>query len=134
MKVILIPIYYLSWHYSRAFKHVLDIYKNVMFFSLNFFSIKTLFSTIFRPFKSPIEVKKSKNKDDANSEIAIVTFLMVCLGLFVRTATIITGILFAILVFFFWAIVFVFWAVLPIVLMFLLFAGLISYLKYGHIF
>lgn len=133
MKVFLIPIYYLSWHYTRAFRHILDIHKNVIFFSLNFFSIKTLFKTIFRPLKKNVEVKK-KNADDPGSEIALVTVLMVAVGIIVRVTTIVFGMLSAIAVFFFWALVFIVWTLLPLILAFLFFAGLISFMKYGNVF
>ncbi len=130
----MIPVYYLSWHYTRAFRHILDIYKNVIFFSLNFFSIKILFRTIFRPLKKNIEVKKENNEDDPNSEIGIVTFLMTLLGSVLRLVTIVVGILSAIFVFVFWALVFIFWALLPLILTFIFVAGLISFLIYGDIF
>ena len=133
MKVFLIPVYYLSWHYTRAFKHILDIHKNVIFFSLNFFSIKTLFKTIFRPLKKNVEVKK-KNVDDPGSEIALVTVLMVIVGVVVRMSTIVLGLLSAVAVFFFWALVFIVWTLLPLILAFLFFAGLISFMKYGNVF
>ena len=133
MKVFLIPIYYLSWHYTRAFRHILDIHKNVIFISLNFFSIKTLFKTIFRPLKKNVEVKK-KNADDPGSEIALVTVLMVAVGIIVRVTTIVLGMLSAIAVFFFWALVFIVWTLLPLILAFLFFAGLISFMKYGNVF
>lgn len=134
MKVFLIPVYYLSWHYTRAFKHILDIYKNVIFFSLNFFSIKTLFRTIFRPLKKNVQVKKTKNDEDPGSEIALVTVLMVIVGVVLRLLTIIAGLFSAILVFIFWAFVFIFWTLLPLILAFLFFAGLISFIKYGNVF
>lgn len=129
----MIPVYYLSWHYTRAFKHILDIHKNVIFFSLNFFSIKTLFKTIFRPLKKNVEVKK-KNVDDPGSEIALVTVLMVIVGVVVRMSTIVLGLLSAVAVFFFWALVFIVWTLLPLILAFLFFAGLISFMKYGNVF
>lgn len=134
MKVFLIPIYYLSWHYTRAFKHILDVYKNVIFFSFNFFSIKTLFITIFRPLKKKVEVKKEKRDDDPGSEIFVVTLLMTILGIFIRLFTITAGMFSATVVFLFWAIVFIIWVLLPLVLAFLFFAGLISFMKYGNFF
>lgn len=134
MKVFLIPVYYLSWHYTRAFKHILDIHKNVIFFSMNFFSIKTLFRTIFRPLKKNVEVKKIKNADDPNSEVALVTVLMVIVGVIVRILTIVLGLFSAIVVFFFWSLVFIVWTLLPLILAFLFFAGLISFMKYGNVF
>ncbi len=133
MKVFLIPIYYLSWHYTVAYKHILDVYKNVIFFSVNFFSIKSLFKTIFRPFKKTVEVKNVEKQDDPESEIFLVTVLMIILGVTLRLATITIGMLTAIAVFIFWAFVFVFWTILPLVLLFLFFAGLISFLRYGNI-
>jgi hypothetical protein len=125
MKALLIPAYYLSWHYTTAFAHILRIYRNVVFFSVNFFSIKLLLRTLFRPLRrSPIA---STRPEDA--EHAVVTFIMSFMGFMIRTVTVICGLCSLIITLAFWLAVFCLWVVLPFVSLGLFSVGLISFLK-----
>lgn len=125
MKAFLIPAYYLSWHYTTAFAHILAVYRNIVFFSYNFFSIKLLFKTIFQPFRSRSEA----GSDEKDREMMLVTIVVGLVGFLVRIATILCGLLSFILTFVFWTAVFIFWIVLPFLSLGLFAAGLISFFQ-----
>ena len=125
MKALLIPAYYLAWHYTTALGHILTLYRNVVFFSFNFFSIPELLRTIFRPFRTR-EFVSHKSEDQ---EHIIVTVVMGVVGFLVRTVTIICGFCSFLLTFVFWLSVFLLWLSLPIVSVLIFTAGLIRFLQ-----
>ncbi len=125
MKALLIPAYYLAWHYTSAIAHLLAIYRNVVFFSFNFFSIKILFRTLFMPFSRKNKV--AKNEEDR--EHLVVTIMMSLLGFIIRTATVICGACAMLLVFLFWTLMLCIWMVLPFVAIILFIFGMISFFQ-----
>lgn len=51
MKVIAILLGYLKWHYSRAIFSLVKIWRNFLFFLLEFFSLKLLIKNLLDPWK-----------------------------------------------------------------------------------
>ena len=51
MKYLLIFPYYLSWHYGRGTLETITVFKNFLLFVPRFFSIGTMFKTLFSPFQ-----------------------------------------------------------------------------------
>lgn len=125
MKALLIPAYYLAWHYTSAIAHLLAIYRNVVFFSFNFFSVKILLRTIFRPFRRTRYI----TTDPANQEHIIVTIMMSFIGLCVRAVTIVCGSLAVILACVFWTVVMFVWLALPFVSVVLFIFGMLSFFQ-----
>lgn len=125
MKALLIPAYYLAWHYTSAVAHLLAIYRNVIFFSFNFFSVKILLRTLFRPFRRKHVVETNPE----NRETILVTIIMSIIGFLVRTVTVICGLCAALLIFLFWAVVLCVWLVLPFVAIVLFIFGILSFFQ-----
>ncbi len=125
MKALLIPAYYLAWHYTSAIAHILAIYRNSVFFSFNFFSVTTLLRTIFRPFRRTRYV----SSNPADQEHVIVSIMMSIVGFFVRTVTIICGVLAGALVCVFWTAVICIWLALPFISVVLFIFGMLSFFQ-----
>lgn len=125
MKALLIPAYYLSWHYTSAIVHILAIFRNVVFFSFNFFSVKILLRNIFRPFRRTRYI----SKDPADQEHVIVSIMMSFIGFCVRTVTIVCGLLAVLLACVFWTVVICVWIVLPFLSVVLFIFGMLSFFQ-----
>ncbi len=125
MKALLIPAYYLAWHYTSAIAHILAIFRNVVFFSFNFFSVTTLLRTMFRPFRRTRYV----STNPANQEHIIVTIVMSFIGLCVRTVTVVCGIFATVLACIFWTAVICVWLALPFISVVLFIFGMLSFFQ-----
>lgn len=51
MKIILIILGYLKWHYGKAIRSLTNIWSNLFTFIFNFFSLNLLFRNFFDPWK-----------------------------------------------------------------------------------
>ena len=51
MKIISIALGYLRWHYSRALKSIIGIWRNFLYFVTQFFSFSLLIKNFFAPWK-----------------------------------------------------------------------------------
>lgn len=127
MKVFYIFPYYLSWHYTRAISHFLETFRNLLYFTFNFYSLRVLFNTLFHPFSALPKPAKINSNSEVEKEIWIVTFIMRLLGLIVRVVTIVVG-LFAIFVtVIFWSIALAVWLGLPFIMIFFALSALIGF-------
>ena len=83
--------YYFSWHYSQGTISYFKIWKNLVWFLWNFFSIKILLKTFFAPFEK-LKENYTGGLDIENwlSSILITT-LMRLVGMFARSVIIILG-------------------------------------------
>lgn len=112
---------YLLWHYGAAWADLWRVYSNIGWFLLNLFSVRILAATLLSPWRRLSE-KKSKDTAGLLGQIIINT-LTRFFGLFVRFGTILIG-LASLLI---WTLLsfalFVLWIALPLVSLFLIFAG-----------
>jgi hypothetical protein len=65
MPVLALPFRYFLWHYTRAFRDIIGIWANAMWFVGNLFSVKTLVLTVFQPLKLMQEEKGNFLTDPA---------------------------------------------------------------------
>jgi hypothetical protein len=121
--------YYFSWHYSQGTISYFKIWKNLVWFLWNFFSIKILLKTFFAPFEK-LKENYTGGLDIENwlSSILITT-LMRLVGMFARSVIIILGLVtisaFSIIGFFG---IFV-WLTLPRIILGIFFTSIIALTK-----
>ena len=115
----LIP-YYLGWHYSTAIAELISIWKNYLWFSLNYFSVRILFFSLLKPFRN---IKEGYSIKNLNKELKIVTFLNSIFGFLVRFMSIVAGIACWVLFFLIGIGILILWIFLPVILIFSLSAG-----------
>jgi len=93
MNFLLIIPYYLSWHYSQGLLDYFRIWKNLIWFLWNFFSIKILIRTFFTPFERLQEKYTGGLDMESLAASIIVTTLMRVVGMLARTVIIIFGLI-----------------------------------------
>lgn len=62
---------YFAWHYGRAFKDLLNVWSNFLWFLFHFFSIPLLLRTFFSPFKRVTEEHTRAGLEDLLGTIAV---------------------------------------------------------------
>lgn len=107
---------YIAWHYGRAYTDMFRVWLNFLWFVFNFFSIFTLLSTLFAPWKRMDEAYPKGLDIFGWLSTFIVNMLMRFVGLVTRTIIVLVGMIFATIVFLGGMAVFMVWTVMPIFL------------------
>jgi hypothetical protein len=129
MKIIFIILGYLKWHYSKAISSLSDIWKNFLYFTSNFFSIKLLFQNFFDPWKRMTD-SYPKNFDLKKYFYAFIANLIVrIVGMIMRTGLIIIGLASYIIMALLYPIILIIWILLPLFIITLIIIGLILIIK-----
>jgi len=129
MRVIFLASNYAVWHYTRGIHDVFIVWKNILWFIKEFFSINLLFKTFFKPWKRLQEKHyRSEGVSEFISNI-IVNTLMRIVGIIIRSVVIITGLIFLIIYSLSGIFFFGFWFLLPILSLFLFITGVITITK-----
>ncbi|HRZ30138.1 MAG TPA: hypothetical protein P5274_00485 [Candidatus Paceibacterota bacterium] len=125
MRFFAIILQYLSWHYSRAILEFSHIYKNIIVFVFNFFSISILLRSYFAPWRRMGEDYEKKIIDDFEDVAStfVVNLIMRIVGIVMRTLIIVFGTLFTLLVVLFYPIILISWLVLPLIIVVLVLLG-----------
>jgi hypothetical protein len=112
--------YYIRWHYSRAFRDIALIARDYFIFLWHFFSIYTLFSTLFSPWRRLGESYHERMSIEDRASTFVLNTIMRCVGAGVRMMVIMVGL--STLVGFVIAVVtlFVAWILFPVILFYLL--------------
>lgn len=121
--------YYLAWHYSRGLRDYFKVWKNILWFVWNFFSITILLKTFFAPFKR-LKEKYQGGLDIENFFTALITTtIMRLVGMTMRAVVIAPGLV-AFLVCFFGGLAgIIIWIVLPFILGLVFVVSLIGLIK-----
>lgn len=82
---------YLAWHYGKAFPQMVVVYANLFWFIGHFFSLGTLFRTLFSPWKRIYELHHRGEGAEAYFAIIVVNILTRIVGAFVRLIFILAG-------------------------------------------
>ena len=115
----LIP-YYVSWHYTHGIKNLFNIWVNFIHFSFNFFSIKELLRTLFSPFERLQEQYKEGFDPEDFFATLVTNIMMRIVGFFVRTFTILLGLIFTTGVILIGVSLLLLWILLPLLLIYVL--------------
>jgi hypothetical protein len=118
--------YYFSWHYFGAIKNLMIIWGNYIWFTWNYFSIKILFLSFFRPYKRIDDrnfFKLQKNQNPTK------TFSMRLFGVLLRLAVLVAGAITMLLILVGGFLLFVFWFFLPLILIIVFVLAVASFLR-----
>jgi len=129
MNFLLIIPNYLSWHYGRALSDYFKVWKNLIWFLWNFFSIKVLLKTFFLPFKRLKETYAGNLDVESFLNSIIITTLMRVVGMVARSAIIICGLVALIFFIIGGLFGFVVWLFLPLIIPALIITSLIALIK-----
>lgn len=109
---------WIIWYFRDGPKKLLSIWNNFLRFNLHFFSISILFKTLFAPWK---KIQESYTEGLANLSENFSKFILNVfsrmVGAFVRSLTIIIGIIAHIFLIILGPIVFILWFLLPWVIL-----------------
>jgi hypothetical protein len=121
---------YLKWHYGKALFSTFKLWKNLLYFLVHYFSLKSLFTNFFTPWKRLTEGYPAKfNLDKGTLEKYFSTFLvntiMRIFGMLFRTFAIIIGISCCLSFILILPLTLGFWLFLPILIFLSILLGLI---------
>ncbi len=85
--------HYLVWHYTIALWLILHIWKNMLWFTVHFFSIPLLLRSLFAPWKRMTETSGGKFDFEAIAGVVVIGFFSRLLGALVRGIIILIGLL-----------------------------------------
>jgi hypothetical protein len=115
---------YIQWHFFCAPKELFIAWRNLLWFTSNYFSIGLLLRTYFAPWRR-ITWDYGKGFDIGRYLFILSSnFISRILGAFMRTFLIAAGILLEILLLFLALFTFIFWITLPILIIIAFFYGL----------
>ncbi len=76
--------HYLVWHYSIALQRILVIWKNMLWFTVHYFSIPLLLRSLFAPWKRMTESKGKGWDMEAIAGAIVINFFSRFLGALIR--------------------------------------------------
>lgn len=116
---------YLKWHYTKALLSTFSLWKNILVFLFNFFSIKSLLGNFFTPWKRLADNYPKR----FNLQIYFFTFLvntiMRVLGVILRSIVILIGLLTCLVYIVILPLTLIFWLALPPIIAWLIIKGLL---------
>jgi hypothetical protein len=116
MKTVLIILGYLKWHYGKAIIALSLIWNNFLYFIFNFFSIKLLWQNLFTPWKKMSDPYNHKFNLKDNFYTFISNSIMRIVGLLMRSALIMLGLLTDLLLIGLYPFIIILWLILPILI------------------
>lgn len=117
--------HYFVWHYSRAISDLTRIYRNLIIFTFDFFSISILVDSYFAPWRRMGEDYPEHGVDlFGYFSTFLVNIIMRVVGVTMRTIVITVGMTATLLVVTSYLAVLITWIVLPFVVVILLSLGL----------
>ena len=130
MRVIFLGSNYAVWHYTRGVHDLFVIWKNIMWFVKEFFSINLLFKTFFKPWK---RLQEKHYRNEGISEFLsniLINVMMRIVGMIIRSVVILVGLFVLLISTVFGILLFGIWFILPPLNIFLFIAGIISLIKF----
>ena len=119
-----IILQWLVWYFGGAPKGILKAFKNFLVFNFNYFSISSLAKTLFSHWRRYIESYGRGFNPKRWASAFVGNMISRCLGAFVRTITILCGLIIELFILIGGIIVLLVWLFLPILLIFSFYFGL----------
>ena len=121
MNALRLFFYYIKWHYGRAVLNGFHIWKNFVWFLSEFFSLRVLEKTFFKPFEysSNHTYRSQLPKEEVINLVVLSIF-----GILMRSVTIIFGIFSLLISVALGALVFILWIILPALVILSLYIGI----------
>lgn len=114
MRLARLPLQYLQWHYGAAFADLARIFSNYLWFLYNLFSISYLLETFFDPFERIRDESRSGADVSDFFSSLLVNTLMRIVGMCVRFAVILIGIVLLLITLLIGAVTFLLWPFVPL--------------------
>ena len=125
MNYLLVFIGYLKWHYGKALFTTFSLWRNFSVFIFNFFSIKSLATNFFTPWRRLAESYPKGFHLKEDFEIFLINTLMRIVGMIFRTFMIIIGLSCYFIFLFSLPLMLIIWIALPPMILFLIILGII---------
>lgn len=124
MSVLLVFNHYLVWHYSIALSLIVKIWRNMLWFTVHYFSIPLLLRSLFAPWKRMTESKGKGFDLEAIAGAVVINVFSRLVGAIARSVLIGVGL--ATLLVEVVSIVFVYllWLIAPFLIVILIIAGI----------
>lgn len=117
--------HYLLWHYSRAYIEWFNVWTNLLWFVVNFFSIPQLIRSWFSPWKRMTEERtKAWDFEDFAGTI-LINLLSRIIGAMLRTVVIAMGLVALAFMMAFGVLVYALWLIAPILILALIITGVV---------
>jgi hypothetical protein len=117
--------HYLLWHYGSAFKEILHVWKNLIWFTFHFFSIPQLLRSFFQPWKRMTEGRGRTFNFEDLAGFVIINLISRILGIMIRTSIITLGVITLGLLIIGIILTYIFWLLAPLLLVLNLYYGLV---------
>jgi hypothetical protein len=116
--------HYVWWHYTTALKEIWHVWKNLIWFTANFFSLRPLITSLFSPWKRiTFERGDSLAFEDLTGYV-IINLISRILGATLRSTIILMGLLSVAVLLLLLVATYIIWLVAPAVLVGSLIAGI----------
>jgi hypothetical protein len=115
--------HYLLWHYTKAFGEIAHISKNFFWFTVHFFSLPQLIRSYFSPWKRMTEDRGDTLNFEDLAGFIIINILSRLVGMTLRTAIILVGLVALLLVLVGTIVTYIFWITAPASLLVCLILG-----------
>lgn len=116
---------YFVWHYSRAYRELIHIERNILWFLYHFFSLPELTRTFFAPWKRLGEEPASIFDTEEFFSALIINTLMRIVGISMRLIIIVSGSIVLVIVALGSLLLLLVWTVLPFIIAFAFVTGII---------
>jgi hypothetical protein len=125
MLFISIVHHYLLWHYTSAFKEILHVYKNFMWFVVHYFSLPQLLRSYISPWKRMTEDRGQTLSFEDLAGFVIINLISRIIGMILRTMIIVSGTLALVLLTAGLILTYCFWLFAPALLLVFIYYGLV---------
>lgn len=122
-KIILLQFW--KWYYSGAIRGLIRIWKNFIIFVREYYSIPLLLRTLFYPWRRDITKYGGGFSFKKFFETLIFNLISRGIGFFIRSITIVIGLICLIGVIVLGILALIFWLILPLILLFFIIVGLL---------
>lgn len=120
---------YLKWHYSLGYYYVSLIYKNLLVFLFEYFTIKSLIKEFFLPWKRLSGSYKGVKNISGFFMVLIQNIIMRTVGMILRTLVLFIGCLSMLIFIPIYPIAIILWTIFPLLIISLIIFGIVLILS-----
>ena len=121
--------HYIFWHYTSAFGEILHVWKNLMWFTFNFFSLPQMVKSYLTPWKRMTEERGNTFNFEDLAGFIIINLISRIIGIILRTTIIIMGLISLSILIVGIIATYIFWLLAPLLLIICMYYGLVLILS-----